>query len=226
MEKEIEMIGETLKDPQRPFVAILGGAKVSSKIGVIENLIEKVDKLMIGGAMVFTFSRALGYETGRSLVEEDKIELAAQLMKKAEEKGKKIIFPVDFICAPEVSQGQKTAICKTEKIEDDLLGLDIGPESLKLFGEELKGAKTVIWNGPMGVFEIEDFAEGTLETARILADLENARTVIGGGDSAAAVNKFGLEDRMTHISTGGGASLEYMEGRELPGIKVIKEKNI
>jgi 3-phosphoglycerate kinase len=165
MEKEIEMIGNTLKSPQRPFVAILGGAKVSSKIGVIENLLDKVDTLLIGGAMVFTFSKAMGYATGDSLVEEDKVELASEIMKKAEEKGKRLVFPVDFLCAAEVKEGQDVRICPAEKIDDGLLGLDIGPESLKLFRKELEGAKTVIWNGPMGVFEIEDFAEGTLEIA-------------------------------------------------------------
>ncbi|MCK9225202.1 MAG: phosphoglycerate kinase [Candidatus Muirbacterium halophilum] len=223
MEKEIDMIGNTLENPKRPFIAILGGAKVSSKIGVIENLLTKVDTLLIGGAMVFTFARALGYETGNSLVEEDKIELASELIKKAKKAGKKLIFPVDFICADKIEENVKTKICPIQKIDKGLIGLDIGPESLKIFEKELINAKTVVWNGPMGVFEIDIFAKGTKKIANIMAKLKDARTIIGGGDSAAAVNQFGLESKMTHISTGGGASLEYMEGIELPGIKAIKD---
>jgi 3-phosphoglycerate kinase len=224
MEKEIDMIGNTLENPEKPFVAILGGAKVSSKIGVIENLLSKVDTLLIGGAMVFTFAKALGYKTGNSLVEDDKVELAGELMKKAESLGKRLILPVDFICADKIEENVSTKICPIQNIDNGLIGLDIGPDSVELFEKELKNAKTVVWNGPMGVFEIDIFANGTKKIAQLMAELKNARTIIGGGDSAAAVNQFGLDDRMTHISTGGGASLEYMEGKELPGINAIKNK--
>ena len=224
MEKEIEMIGKTLENPQRPFVAILGGAKVSSKIGVIENLLPKVDKLLVGGAMIFTFFKAMGYKTGDSLVEEDKLEVAKNILEKAKSLNKEIIFPVDVVIASDISDDVKTQICDVKAIPDGMKGLDIGPDSIKKFKEQLKDAKTVIWNGPMGVFEIDKFAKGTIEVAKSLAELDNAKTIIGGGDSAAAVNKFNLDDKMTHISTGGGASLEYMEGKELPGIAIIEEQ--
>ncbi len=224
MEKEIDMIGKTLENPERPFVAILGGAKVSSKIGVIENLLPKVDKLLVGGAMIFTFFKAMGYKTGDSLVEEDKIEVAKNILDKAKSLNKDIVFPIDVVIADDINENVNTKICSIENIPNGMKGLDIGPDSIKKFKEQLKDAKTVIWNGPMGVFEIDKFAKGTIEVAKSLAELDNAKTIIGGGDSAAAVNKFHLDDKMTHISTGGGASLEYMEGKELPGIAIIEEK--
>lgn len=223
MEKEIKMLKEKLDNPERPFLAILGGAKVSTKIGVIDNLLEKVDTLLIGGAMMFTFTKALGYKTGSSLVEEDKIETAKEILAKAKEKGKKILLPVDVVGAKEIRDEAETKIFTAENVEDGYLGLDIGPESIKLFEEEIKKSKTVVWNGPMGVFEINNFAKGTEELAKTLAKMESIVTIIGGGDSAAAVNKFGLDDKMTHISTGGGASLELLEGKDLPGVSSIKD---
>lgn len=222
MEKEIKMLGEAINNPERPFVAILGGAKVSSKIGVIENLLNKVDTLLVGGAMVFTFYKAMGKNTGKSLVEEDKIDIAKKIMEKAKELNKNLVLPVDFVVAKEISENAEAKVKHIDEFENDDIGLDIGPESVKNFAEYLKKAKTVVWNGPMGVFEIDKFANGTLEIAKILADID-ATVIIGGGDSAAAVSKFNLEDKMTHISTGGGASLEFLEGKELPGIAVIKD---
>ncbi|MGM0607519.1 MAG: phosphoglycerate kinase [Candidatus Muiribacteriota bacterium] len=223
MEKEIKMLSDNLKNPEHPFVAILGGAKVSSKIGVIENLLNKVDVLLIGGAMVFTFAKALGYETGNSLVEQDKIEEAKKFLKKAEEKGKKILLPVDIVASKEIREDSETIICDIKSVPEGYMGLDIGPKSIKMFEEEIKKARIVVWNGPMGVFEVSNFESGTREVAYFLSRLNNSITIIGGGDSAAAVNKFKLEDKMTHISTGGGASLEMLEGKILPGIKALKE---
>jgi len=225
LEKEIEFLGNVVENPEKPYVAILGGAKVSDKIGVIENLITKADKLIIGGAMMFTFWKAKGYETGNSLVEEDKIELAKELMERAEKQGVELILPVDALVAEKMEKGAQTkTVSAQEGVPDGMMGLDIGEASIKLFKDALKDAKTVIWNGPMGVFEIEDFAKGTESIAKTLAEMKDAKTVIGGGDSAAAIAKFGLKDKVTHVSTGGGASLEMLEGKELPGVSSLSDK--
>ena len=225
LEKEIEFLGNVVENPEKPYVAILGGAKVSDKIGVIENLITKADKLIIGGAMMFTFWKAKGYETGNSLVEEDKIELAKELMERAEKHGVELILPVDALVAEKMEKGAQTkTVSAQEGVPDGMMGLDIGEASIKLFKDALKDAKTVIWNGPMGVFEIEDFAKGTESIAKTLAEMKDAKTVIGGGDSAAAIAKFGLKDKVTHVSTGGGASLEMLEGKELPGVSSLSDK--
>jgi len=225
LEKEIEFLGNVIENPEKPYVAILGGAKVSDKIGVIENLISKADKLIIGGAMMFTFWKAMGYETGNSLVEEDKVELAAELIKKAKENNVKLILPIDTLAAEKIEAGAETKIISSEQgVPAGFMGLDIGPESISLFKSELENSKTVIWNGPMGVFEIADFAKGTEEIAKTLANMKDAVTVIGGGDSAAAIAKFGLKEQVSHVSTGGGASLEMLEGIELPGVKSLADK--
>jgi len=221
--KEIEIIGNALNNPQRPFVAILGGKKVSDKIGVIENLIDKADTIIIAGGMTYTFLKAQGYSVGNSICEEDKLELALSLMEKAKQKGIKLLFPVDTVCGTEFSNEADVCTVKSTEIPDNWEGLDIGPESSKLFIEELKAAKTVMWNGPVGVSEFEKFANGTIAIANCLAEID-AITIIGGGDSAAAIEKFGLADKMTHISTGGGASLEYIEGKLLPGIECLNNK--
>lgn len=221
MEKEIKFIGEAVDNPEKPFVAILGGAKVSDKISVIENLIKKADKILVCGAMAYTFYKAQGYEIGTSLVEEDFVEYAKELLVKA--KGK-IILPIDNVIAKEFSATAASEVVLTEEMPADQMGLDIGPKTIELFEKELKGAKTVVWNGPAGVFEFEKFAVGTKAICRILAELEGATTIIGGGDSAAAAIQMGYEDKVTHISTGGGASLEYLEGKELPGIASINNK--
>ncbi|WP_427338847.1 phosphoglycerate kinase [Caloranaerobacter sp. DY30410] len=223
VKKEIEVMGKAMSNPERPFVAILGGAKVSDKIGVIENLLDKVDSLLIGGGMMFTFLKAKGYEIGKSLLEEDKIELAKELMKKAEEKGVKLLLPVDTVVAKEFKNDTEFKTVKVEEIPADMMGLDIGEETRKIFAEEILKAKTVIWNGPMGVFEMENFAKGTEAIAEAMAK-SDAVTIVGGGDSAAAVEKTGYNDKMTHISTGGGASLEFFEGKTLPGIAAIDDK--
>lgn len=225
LEKEIEFLGNVVENPEKPYVAILGGAKVSDKIGVIENLITKADKLIIGGAMMFTFWKAKGYETGKSLVEEDKVDLAKELMERAEKQGVELILPVDALVAEKMEKGVQTkTISAQEGVPEGMMGLDIGEASIKLFKDALKDAKTVIWNGPMGVFEIEDFAKGTESIAKTLAEMKDAKTVIGGGDSAAAIAKFGLKDKVTHVSTGGGASLEMLEGKELPGVSSLADK--
>lgn len=221
--KEIEIIGNALNNPQRPFVAILGGKKVSDKIGVIENLIDKADTIIIAGGMTYTFLKAQGYSVGDSICEEDKLDLALSLMEKAKQKGIKLLFPVDTVCGTEFSNDTEVITVKSTEIPDGWEGLDIGPESSKMFIEELKNAKTVMWNGPVGVSEFEKFANGTIAIANCLAKLD-AITIIGGGDSAAAIEKFGLADKMTHISTGGGASLEYIEGKALPGIECLNNK--
>ena len=221
IEKEVKFLGGAVENPERPFAAIMGGAKVGDKIPVIENLLKKVDTLIIGGGMAYTFFRAMGLEIGKSILDADNIELAAELMKKAEDAGVKLLLPVDVVCAAEFSNDAATKTVKREEIPADMEGLDIGPETVKLYGEALKDAKTIVWNGPMGVFEMENFAKGTKAVAEILAE-SNAVTIIGGGDSAAAAEQFGLADKMSHISTGGGASLEYLEGKELPGIAVIE----
>lgn len=223
IEKEVKMLGDSLNNPQRPFVAILGGAKVSDKIKVIENLIEKADSIIIGGGMTYTFLKAMGYNVGNSICELDRVELAKETMKKAEERGVKLLFPVDTVCGKEFSNDTEMKIVDSKEIPDEWQGLDIGPESIKLFTEELKTAKTVMWNGPLGVFEFENFARGTNEVAKVLAEIE-ATTIIGGGDSAAAVEKGGYADKITHISTGGGASLEFLEGKALPGIECLENK--
>ena len=224
IEKELEQLGDSLNNPVRPFVAILGGKKVSDKIGVINSLLDKVDTLIIGGAMAYTFFRAQGYSTGKSLVEEDKIDLAKELLAKAEAKGVKLLLPVDTKCGKEFSEDTETLVVKSNEIPDDWEGFDIGPESIDLYKEVLSEAKTVLWNGPVGVFELKPFAIGTNAIAEYLAELTDCKTIIGGGDSAAAVTKAGLADKMTHISTGGGASLEFIEGIVLPGIECIPNK--
>lgn len=223
IEKELKFLGNAIANPQRPFVAILGGAKVSDKIGVIDNLLEKVDTLIIGGGMAYTFFKAKGYEIGKSICELDKLELAKDLMKKAEEKGVKLMFPVDIKIGKEYQADTPSQNVKCTEILADWEGLDIGEETIKEYTEELKKAKTVVWNGPLGVFEFEQFAVGTNSIAKALAQIE-AMTIIGGGDSAAAVKKAKLEDKMTHISTGGGASLEFLEGKTLPGIECLLDK--
>ena len=221
MEKEIKFVGGAVDAPELPLVAILGGAKVSDKIGVIENLIAKADKIIVGGGMMFTFLKAQGYNIGKSLVEEDKIELAKELLVKA---GAKLVLPVDTLAAKEFKNDTAFRSVSVKEIADDEMGLDIGAESIKLFADTLKGAKTVIWNGPMGVFEMENFAKGTIGVCEAIANLEGAITIIGGGDSAAAAIQLGYANKFTHISTGGGASLEYLEGKVLPGIDSISNK--
>ncbi|WP_430597437.1 phosphoglycerate kinase [Enterococcus sp. AZ177] len=221
MEKEIKFVGEAVTAPKRPFVAILGGAKVSDKIGVIENLISKADKILIGGGMTYTFYKAKGIEIGNSLVEEDKVALAKELIEKA---GDKLVLPIDSVCANEFSNDVETVITDGEAVPEGYMGLDIGPKSIELFTKELEGAKTVVWNGPMGVFEMSNFAKGTIGVCEAIANLEDATTIIGGGDSAAAAIQLGFADKFTHISTGGGASLELLEGKELPGLAAINEK--
>ena len=223
MEKEIQFLGNAVDDPVRPFAAILGGSKVSSKISVIESLLEKVDILLIGGGMAYTFAKAQGGSIGKSLVEEDYLQYAADMIKKADEKGVRLLLPVDTVVAPEIDNEAKFKTVDIMAIPDNQMGVDIGPRTIELFKDALKKAKTVIWNGPMGIFEIPNFAQGTKEIAKALADLD-ATTIIGGGDSAAAVNQLGFADKMTHISTGGGASLEFLEGKEMPGVAAIADK--
>lgn len=225
VEKEINFIGGAVDNPQRPLVAILGGAKVSDKIGVIENLLDKADKVIIGGGMMFTFLKALGKNTGSSLLEADKVELAKSLIEKAKEKGVELILPIDAVVAKEFKNDTEFKVVSVDDIEEGWMGLDIGPESVKLFSEALVGAKTVVWNGPMGVFEMENFAKGTIGVCEAIANLEDAITIIGGGDSAAAAIQLGYADRFSHISTGGGASLEYLEGKVLPGVAAISDKS-
>ena len=223
IQKEIQFIGGALENPQRPLVAILGGAKVSDKIGVIENLIDKCDTLIIGGGMAYTFMRALGYSIGTSICEEDKVDLAKSLMEKAKAKGVKFLIPQDNRVATEYAPDAENKLVNSDEIPDGWMGLDIGPQTEKLFADALVGAGTVIWNGPMGVSEWENFASGTIAVATAIAET-NAISIIGGGDSAAAIKKLGFSDKMSHISTGGGASLEYLEGKELPGIACINDK--
>ena len=223
IKKEISIMGKALSDPARPFVAILGGAKVSDKIGVIENLIDKCDTIIIGGGMAYTFSKAQGGEIGTSLCEEDKIELALGLLKKAADKGVKLLLPVDTVCADHFGADAAPVVYEAGKIPADMMGMDIGPKTVELFSEAVKDAGTVVWNGPMGVFEFDTFAVGTKAVAKAIAE-SKAVSIIGGGDSAAAVEKLGFADKMTHISTGGGASLEFLEGLELPGIACLQDK--
>ena len=221
VEKELNVLGGALNDPQRPFVAILGGAKVSDKIGVIENLLKIADKVIIGGGMAYTFSKAMGGEIGTSLLEADKIDLAKDFLAKGEGK---LILPVDTVVANDFSNPTEIKTVKAGEIPDGFMGLDIGPETVALFKKQLEGAKTVFWNGPMGVFEDPRFAKGTIEVCETLANLEGATTIIGGGDSASAAKNLGFAEKFSHISTGGGASLEFMEGKDLPGISIIPDK--
>ena len=223
MQKEIDFLGNAVNNPERPFVAILGGAKFSSKISVIENLIDKVDTLIIGGGMSYTFSKAQGGTVGDSLLEADYCQYALDMLKKAQEKGVKLLLPVDTVIADDFSNGANKKVVKSGEIPDGWQGLDIGPETEKIFCDAVKDAKTVVWNGPMGCFEMPNFAHGTEAVAKALADTD-AVTIIGGGDSAAAVNQLGYGDKMTHISTGGGASLEFLEGKELPGVAAANDK--
>ena len=223
IEKELEFLGGALENPARPFVAILGGAKVSDKIGVIENLLDKVDTLVIGGGMAYTFYKAQGLNIGTSICEEDKIDLAKTILEKAETKGVKIVLPVDNHVAAEYSNDAEDKIVDKTEIPENYMGLDIGPKTIELFKDVVKNAKTVLWNGPLGVCEFDKYEVGTKAVAEILAN-SDAITVIGGGDSAAAIEKLGLADKMTHISTGGGASLEFLEGKVLPGIECLNEK--
>lgn len=221
VEKEVEIMGKAITDPDRPFVAILGGAKVSDKIGVIENLITKVDKILIGGGMAYTFLKTQGKEIGKSLLEEDKLDLAKDLIKKAKENNVELLLPIDFIVTDHFGEDAKATVA--EQIDPELESLDIGPKTIELFIEALEGAKTVVWNGPMGVFEFKQFAEGTYAIAKALAE-SDATTIIGGGDSALAIELSGYKDKVTHVSTGGGASLELLEGKVLPGIDAVEDK--
>jgi len=224
IEKELQALGDSLNNPDRPFVGILGGSKVSSKIGVIDALLEKVDVLLIGGGMAYTFYKAQGYSIGDSLCEDEKLDLAKELLAKAAEKNVKMLLPIDTVVGKEFKEDTETQVVSSDAIPDGWQGLDIGPATIKLYEEELAKAKTVLWNGPLGVFEMDKFAVGTNEIAKYMAELTDCKTIIGGGDSAAAVEKAGLADKMTHISTGGGASLEFIEGKVLPGIACIPDK--
>lgn len=223
IEKEVKFLGDAVVDPKRPFVAIMGGAKVADKIKVIENLLEKVDTLIIGGGMSYTFFKAKGYEIGSSILDENGIDLAKEIMDKANKLNKALLLPMDIVVADKFENEANTKTVAAESIPSDMMGLDIGPKSIELFNKKIAEAKTVVWNGPVGVFEMENFAKGTRAVADALAK-SDCISIIGGGDSAAAIKKFGLEGNMTHISTGGGASLEFLEGKELPGIAVIEDK--
>lgn len=223
IEKELDALDRGINEPKRPLIAIIGGAKVSSKIGVLTKLMEKVDTILIGGAMTYTFIKAQGGNVGKSLVEDDKIDVAKQILKLAEEKNVNFILPVDTVVAKEPDENSDSKVVSISEIEDEYMGLDIGPKTIAMFVKEIKQAGTVVWNGPVGMFEIEKFAEGTKKIAQAMAE-SDAITIIGGGDSAAAVEKFGLEKQMSHVSTGGGASLELMEGKKLPGIEALEDK--
>lgn len=223
IQKEIEIMGKALENPEKPFVSILGGAKVSDKIGVIENLISKVDYILIGGGMAYTFLKAQGKEIGKSLLEEEKMDLSLELIKKAEANNVKILLPKDVVIADEIKEDAETEIVDIDNIPQDKEALDIGPKTAKEYADIIKKAKTVVWNGPMGVFEVKVFANGTNEVAKALAD-SSATTIVGGGDSALAIEEAGYKDKITHVSTGGGASLEFLEGKTLPGIDCIDEK--
>ncbi|MEE3955014.1 phosphoglycerate kinase [Peribacillus frigoritolerans] len=224
MEKELSVLGKALSNPERPFTAIIGGAKVKDKIGVIENLLEKVDHLIIGGGLGYTFIKAQGHEIGNSLLEEDKIELAKSFIESAKEKGVKLHLPIDAVVTAEFSPDAETDNVDIDAIPNDKMALDIGPKTSELFADVIKSSKLVIWNGPMGVFEFDKFANGTRTVAQALADANDTYSIVGGGDSAAAAEKFGLAEKMSHISTGGGASLEFMEGKELPGVVALNDK--
>ena len=223
IEKEVKFLGQILGNPARPFVAIIGGAKVGDKILVIENLLKKVDTLIIGGGMAYTFFKAMGYEIGKSILDKDNVGLAGDLIRKAEEAGVRLLLPVDTTCAPAFDNNAPRTVFDRDKIPADLMGLDIGPATMDLFAKTMEGARTIFWNGPMGVFEMDNFAAGTRAVAEAMARSE-AVTIVGGGDSAAALEKFGLQYDMTHITTGGGASLEFLEGKILPGIAVLEDK--
>ena len=222
VDKELSIMGKALDDPKRPFVAVLGGAKVSDKINVINNLLEKADTVIIGGGMAYTFKKAQGYEIGTSLLESDRIDYAKEMIAKAEAKGVKFLLPVDNVCAAEFSADAEPVLVEGD-IPENLMGMDIGPKTVELFTQAVKGAGTIVWNGPMGVFEFDKFAVGTKAMAKALAE-SGAVTIVGGGDSAAAVEKLGYADKITHISTGGGASLEFLEGKELPGVACLLDK--
>ena len=223
MEKELRYLGSALANPERPFIAILGGAKVSDKITVIENLLSKVNVILIGGGMAYTFLKALGFATGQSLVEEDRIAMAGDLLDKAKKAGVKFLLPGDHLVAAEFSADSPFIVAKNEDFPVSGMGLDIGPETIERYVKQIKSARTVVWNGPMGVFEFDNFAKGTLAIAEALAQ-SDCLSIIGGGDSVAAVNKSELQDKMTHISTGGGASLEFLEGKQLPGVVALTDK--
>ena len=225
MEKELEYLGRALQHPEKPFVAILGGAKVSDKIPVITNLMDKVDALIIGGGMAYTFLKALGEQVGRSLVEEDKVDLAKHLLQEAKTRKLKFLLPVDHLAADKIdANAHITGVDQGQPIPAGLMALDIGPKTIEIFGEEISRARTIVWNGPMGVFEVAPFARGTFQIARAVADNAGATSIIGGGDSVSAVRKAGVADRITHISTGGGASLEFLEGKKLPGVEALTNK--
>ena len=221
--KELDFLGNAIEEPKRPFLAILGGAKVKDKIGVINSLLEKVDTLIIGGGMAYTFAKAMGGTIGNSLFDETNVDVAKEMMQKAKDKGVSMLLPVDTLCGKEFANDTETMVCKTTEIPDGWQGLDIGPETIKIFADAVKASKTVVWNGPMGVFEMPTFAKGTLAVATAMAE-SDAITIIGGGDSAAAVTQMGLADKMSHISTGGGASLEFLEGKVLPGVAALNDK--
>lgn len=223
VEKEVSIMGKALENPERPFVAILGGAKVSDKIGVIENLLNKVDTILIGGAMAYTFLKAQGKEIGKSLLEEDKLDLAKELLKKAEDKNVKLVLPIDSVLSAAFDNTENLEIHSSDDMPKDMMGLDIGPKTAELFSDIIKAAKTVVWNGPMGVFETEAFSKGTFEVAKALSEVKGI-SIVGGGDSALAVERAGYNDKVSHVSTGGGASLEFLEGKDLPGISAISDK--
>jgi phosphoglycerate kinase len=226
MEKELTYLGKVTSSPEKPFIAILGGAKVSDKIGVIQNLMTKVDALLIGGAMAYTFAKAQGREVGKSLVENDKLDLARQLMEQAKSRGLKLMLPVDHVIADKMDASAKMFVVdSTKNIPPEMMGVDIGPKTMGLYSEEISRGRTIVWNGPMGVFEIDPFAEGTVAVARAIARNAGATSIVGGGDSVAAVHAAGVASKITHISTGGGASLEFLEGKKLPGVEALSEKN-
>jgi phosphoglycerate kinase len=226
MEKEIEHLSKAIDNARSPFVAVLGGAKVSDKIGAIDHLLDRVDTIIIGGGMTYTFYKAKGLPVGRSLVEDDKVALAGQLLEKAQQKGVKIILPIDSVVAQEITEDAEFKVVQEDGIEEEWMGLDIGPQSELMFGNAIKNAQTIVWNGPMGVFEMDNFADGTNAVAAAMAEAtkHGATTIVGGGDSAAAIQKAGLEDQVSHVSTGGGASLMFLEGKELPGVAALTEK--
>jgi phosphoglycerate kinase len=223
MEKELEYLGRAMSHPEKPFIAILGGAKVSDKIGVIQHLMSKVDSLIIGGAMAYTFLKAQGQPVGKSRVEEDKLDLARQIFQNTKARNVKFLLPVDHVVADRIDANARAQTVKT--IPDNLMGLDIGPESIELFSEEISRAATIVWNGPMGVFELPPFAKGTFKIAHAVAENAGATSIVGGGDSVAAVHAAGVADKISHISTGGGASLEFLEGKKLPGVDALTDKN-
>lgn len=226
MQKELEYLAKATTNPEKPYIAILGGAKISGKIDVLKNLMDKVDGILLGGAMIFTFFKAMGKETGTSLVEDDRLEMAKEVMDLAGKKAVKLVLPVDVLIADKFEEGAQTRVVSVDDIPAGWMGVDIGPETLKLYKQELENSRTVVWNGPMGAFEIKPFATGTVELAKYLAEItkKGATTIVGGGDSAAAVNELGLDKELSHVSTGGGASLEFLEGKVLPGVAALTDK--